>query len=618
MAQLDRFIEVMQRAGASRLRLGSNAKAMLETGGGRRPVTAQPTTLSQVMHLLREIAPPSLAEVMSQADSCEFDYTAPTGPVRVLVRQQNGSLEVQLVPAIETVAAATGPTGRERPPARDSLGNAPFGAVAPAAPAPTSPAFTPAPAFAPAAANAFVPAPATALGQAPAALTSTTAMTFAPEPPTAFAPAQAPVFAPATAYAPTPTAFSPSAVAAYAPGAAASTATLSPPPMAMPASLRPTPLDLGAPSVTHPAPPVVTVPRLEQFFRRMIQDKCSDLHLSSNCPPLFRKDGDMVTLGGTTPLAPATVRELVWEITPAAHRAQFEARHDTDFSYEIEGVARFRCNLFLDRRGIGAVFRAIPARIPSAEALGLSKAMLALCDLSKGLVLVTGPTGSGKSTTLAAMIDTINAGRAAHIITVEDPIEFVHENRRCLVNQREVGGHTEDFRSALRAALREDPDIVLVGEMRDLATMEIAIETAETGHLVFGTLHTNTAASTVDRIIDQFPGDRQNQVRSMLAEALKGVISQTLCKKKGGGLMAAHELLLVNPAVSNLIREGKTFQIPTIMQTGKGSGMTTLNDSLLELVKAGIVEPHHAYSKAVARSEFRALLERNHLRLDAV
>ena len=572
MAQLDRFIEVMRRSGASRLHLGSNAKATLETGGGRRPVTAQPTTLSQVMHLLREIAPPSLAEVMSQADSCEFDYTAPTGPVHVLVRQENGGLEVSLAPA--TKAAATEPTGPERRATRDGLGNAPFGTGAPTSPAPTSPAFTPAPAFAPAAANAFAPAPATA--------------------------------------------FAPPAVAAFAPGSVASTATLSPPPTPMPPALRASAPEHSAFSVTHQAPAAATVPRLEQFFRRMIQDKCSDLHLSSNCPPLFRKDGDMVTLGGTTPLAPAAVRELVWEITPAVNRNQFEARHDTDFSYEIEGVARFRCNLFLDRRGIGAVFRAIPARIPSAEALGLSKAMLALCELSKGLVLVTGPTGSGKSTTLAAMIDTINAGRAAHIITVEDPIEFVHENRRCLVNQREVGGHTEDFKSALRAALREDPDIVLVGEMRDLATVETAIETAETGHLVFGTLHTNTAASTVDRIIDQFPGDRQNQVRSMLAEALKGVISQTLCKKKGGGMVAAHELLLVNPAVSNLIREGKTFQIPTIMQTGKGSGMATLNDSLLELVKAGLVEPHHAYSKAVARSEFRALLERHHLRLDGV
>jgi twitching motility protein PilT len=311
------------------------------------------------------------------------------------------------------------------------------------------------------------------------------------------------------------------------------------------------------------------------------------------------------------------VRDLVFSITPRIKREEFDARHDTDFAHEVPSVARFRCNLFMDRTGIGGVFRLIPSKIPTAEDLGLSRQILQLCDLSKGLVLVTGPTGSGKSTTLAALIDTINRNRTAHIITIEDPIEFVHANQKCLINQREVGTHTEGFKEALRAALREDPDCILVGEMRDLETIAIAIETAETGHLVFGTLHTNTAASTVDRMIDQFPADRQSQVRTMLSESLKGILSQTLCKKKGGGRVAALEVLFVTPAVSNLIREAKAFQIPSIMQTGKGLGMATLNDALLDLVQKGVVSPKEAYFKSVAKNELRILLERNSFKIDA-
>jgi twitching motility protein PilT len=242
--------------------------------------------------------------------------------------------------------------------------------------------------------------------------------------------------------------------------------------------------------------------------------------------------------------------------------------------------------------------------------MGLPPAVIDLCFLNKGLVLVTGPTGSGKSTTLAALVDHVNRNRDDHIITIEDPVEFVHENRRCLVTQREVGSHTQTFKSALRAALREDPDVVLVGELRDLETIAIAIETAETGHLVFGTLHTNTAPSTVDRIIDQFPSDRQSQIRTMLSESLKAVVTQILCKKVGGGRVAALEVLICTSSVANLIREGKTFQIPSVMQTGRGIGMTTLNDSLLDLVKKGLVAPAEALSKAVARNELRQLLER--------
>jgi twitching motility protein PilT len=271
---------------------------------------------------------------------------------------------------------------------------------------------------------------------------------------------------------------------------------------------------------------------------------------------------------------------------------------------------RFRANLFADRKGIGAVFRLIPNEIRTVEDLGLPPAVVELCGLNKGLVLVTGPTGSGKSTTLAALIDYINRTRDDHVITIEDPIEFVHPSKRCIVNQREVGTHTGSFQRALRAALREDPDVLLVGELRDLETMAIAIETAETGHLVFGTLHTNTAPSTVDRVIDQFPHERQEQIRMMLSESLKGVVSQILCKRAGGGRAAALEVLLCTSSVANLIREGKTFQIPSVMQTARGQGMVTLNDSLIDLVKRGVVEPAEAYRKAVSKAELKGLLER--------
>ena len=266
--------------------------------------------------------------------------------------------------------------------------------------------------------------------------------------------------------------------------------------------------------------------------------------------------------------------------------------------------------MFWQRGNIGAVFRVIPSKILSAETLGLSQHVLGLCQLTKGLVLVTGPTGSGKSTTLCAMVDYINRNRADHIITIEDPIEFVHRNDKCLVNQREVHSHTRSFKDALRAALREDPDVILVGELRDLETIAIAIETAETGHLVFGTLHTTTAASTVDRVIDQFPTDRQAQIRVMLSESLRGVIAQTLCKKVGGGRVAALEVLLVNSAISNLIREGKTFQINSMMQVGRAQGMVTLNDTLGDLVKRGQITPEEALLRAVDKPGMDVLLKR--------
>ena len=338
---------------------------------------------------------------------------------------------------------------------------------------------------------------------------------------------------------------------------------------------------------------------IDALFNRMVEVGASDLHMTSGTRPQFRLHGDIVPINECAEIQPDQMRQILREISPDKNWRQFEEENDTDFAYELPGLARFRVNLFMDNRGPGAVFRVIPEEILSCDQLGLPEAVRELCYLSKGLVLVTGPTGSGKSTTLAAMIDLINATRSDHILTIEDPIEFVHKDKKCLINQRQVGGHTASFKRALKAALREDPDIVLVGEMRDLETIEIAIETAETGHLVFGTLHTTTAASTVDRIIDQFPADRQAQIRTMLSASLKGVIAQTLCKKKGGGRVAALEVLIANSAVSSLIREGKTHQITSTMQMGGKQGMRLLNDSLAELVHTGQVEPDEAYIKAV-------------------
>ncbi|HXG90660.1 MAG TPA: type IV pilus twitching motility protein PilT [Vicinamibacterales bacterium] len=350
---------------------------------------------------------------------------------------------------------------------------------------------------------------------------------------------------------------------------------------------------------------------IDTLFRGMCELGASDLHLCVGMPPLVRKDGRIQPLGGTAPeMTDDLLARLLDPIMPEANRKEFAERHDTDFAYEIPELARFRANVFADRKGRGAVFRVIPTKLLTAEQLGLSPHILALCQLNKGLVLVTGPTGSGKSTTLSAMIDYVNKTRHEHIITIEDPIEFVHHNQNCLINQREVRTHTESFKAALRVALREDPDIILVGELRDLETVAIAIETAETGHLVFGTLHTTTAASTVDRIIDQFPSDRQAQIRIMLSESLRGVIAQTLCRKIGGGRVAALEVLIATGAVSNLIREGKTFQIPSAMHIGKGLGMVTLNDALFELVQKKLVAPDEAYSKSVDKPGFDGLLKR--------
>jgi twitching motility protein PilT len=351
-------------------------------------------------------------------------------------------------------------------------------------------------------------------------------------------------------------------------------------------------------------------PEINRMLRSMAELDASDLHLCTGVVPMIRLDGEMRPLEERGAFTEEELAPLLLPILPSRNRAEFEERHDTDFAYAVPDVARFRVNYYRDMKGIAAVFRQIPFEILPPDKLGIPPQVLELCYLTKGLVLVTGPTGSGKSTTLASLLDLVNQKRADHIITIEDPIEFVHKNKRCLVNQREVGTHTTGFKTALRAALREDPDVVLVGELRDLETIAIAIETAETGHLVFGTLHTTSAPSTVDRIIDQFPADRQAQIRTMLSESLRGVIAQVLCKKKGGGRIAAYEVLIANSAVANLIREGKTYQLMSVMQTGKTLGMQTMNEHLLSLVKSDVVSAEEAFMRSNDKTGFRDLLKR--------
>lgn len=326
--------------------------------------------------------------------------------------------------------------------------------------------------------------------------------------------------------------------------------------------------------------------KIDELFKIMVEQGASDLHLSAGAPPILRLHGEMHPLE-TPPYTNEQVQALIFEILVEKHRKEFAANWELDCSYTIAGLGRFRVNVFMQRRGMGAVFRVIPEKIKTMEDLSLPKSLYDMINASKGLVLVTGPTGSGKSTTLAAMINHINSTEKTHILTIEDPVEFVHPNIKSLINQREVSSHTKSFANALKASLREDPDIILVGEMRDLETIQLALTAAETGHLVFGTLHTNTAHKTVDRIIDVFPSGQQAQIRMMLSESLRGVVCQSLLTKEGGGRVAALEILMVNKAVANLIREGKTFQIPSAMQTGRGMGMQTYEQCIDELLKSG-------------------------------
>ena len=352
-------------------------------------------------------------------------------------------------------------------------------------------------------------------------------------------------------------------------------------------------------------------PLAERLLSALLEKQGSDLHCTTHEPPLLRVHGDMMELEGFGPLDPASLLEMMEVLATPTAWQRFEEHHDADFAYTYEaGGCRLRVNYFQDLVGPAMVCRVIPNQIPDPDKLGLPDSVRRMAMLSKGLVLVTGPTGSGKSTTLAAIVDLANQKRRDHILTIEDPIEFVHPRKGCLVNQREVGTHTDSFKSGLRAALREDPDVVLVGEMRDLETIAIALETAVTGHLVFGTLHTSSAIGTIDRIVDQFPSDRQQQIRVMLAEALKCVVSQVLLKRVGGGRIAALETLFITPAIANLMREGKNFQIPSAMQTGRSLGQRLMNDALVELIKDRKVEPMEAYLKCSDREAFIAACKR--------
>jgi twitching motility protein PilT len=499
MPQLDKFLSALVSHGASALHLAADDVAKLDIGSVARPVTKQALTATQLLALLREVAPPEAMRQLESGQQAAFTYA--TG---------GGSF----------VARAAHDGGRLR--------------------------------------AAFALAPGVNGARTPAAGVATTKGAH--------------------------------------PNGNGSGAT-------RPSGARP--------AVATVVAVIDEVARgeMETLLRKLVERSASDLHLRVGEPPILRTHGEMLRLEGAAPLTHDQLERMIFSIMPERNRKEFAEANDTDFAHEIEGCARFRSNALRDRKGVAAVFRVIPATVVTVEQLAISPEVQKLCYLTKGLVLVTGPTGSGKSTTLCSLIDLVNRMRTDHIITIEDPIEFVHPNKQCVITQRQVGVHTASFKNALRAALREDPDIILVGELRDLETVSIAIETAETGHLVFGTLHTTTAASTLDRLIDQFPADRQEQIRVMLSESLKGVISQTLCKKIGGGRVAAREVLLTTPAISNLIREGKTFQIPSIMQTSKKLGMVTLSDALMDLVNQGLVEPKEAYFKAIDKLNFANALK---------
>ena len=479
MAQLDQFIQLLHQREAHSIKLAGGQQVRLTAGDTSNPMTKNQVSETQVLSLIREIAPPDVASQISATAQVRFAYAAPSGAVQVELRPEGGT-PVALVTREEIAAAA---------------------------------------------AAEVMPVAKGGDNQARA--------------------------------------------------------------------------------------------EIDRLLTTLVGSGGSDLHLRVGEPPIIRLDGVLIRQDGP-PMEADQLQAMHESIMIPRDVTLFNETGDADYAYEVEGLARFRCNAGRDRGGPFGVFRVIPAEIPTCEELEISPEIQKLCYLTKGLVLVTGPTGSGKSTTLAALVDVVNQERTDHILTIEDPIEFVHTSKNCLVTHRQVGLHTDSFKAGLRAALREDPDIVLIGELRDLETTAIAIETAETGHLVFGTLHTTTAASTIDRIIDQFPADRQGQIRVMLSESLRGVIAQTLCKKIDGGRVAAREILLTNTAVSNLIRESKTFQIPSIIQTSRKAGMTTLNDSLFDLVKRKVVEPKEAYMKAVDKAGFEQQLQSQGINVGAL
>jgi twitching motility protein PilT len=556
--RLDPFVDVLLREQGDQLYLLPDEPVTVIKDGKPRKVSRQPLTDQHIYALLVEVAPPEAADKIDQASETEFEYAATRGLVKVRVVPETGRLTAVVSPLARPGAVEAAPVVRR--------GTAALDVTAPRTAVETE-------------ATGGKGGKAGKGGQS--------------------APAPAPARAPAATGAPAAAAAAGKTSSRPRPSEIAAAPFFDTPAAAAPAKL---PGEFASSEFEH------AEQRLRALLKALVLSDSSDLHLRVGETPIFRTHGEIVRQGGDA-LSYQELELMVLSIMPERNRGEWKETGDTDFAYEIQNLARFRVNAGRDRKGPLAVFRVIPAKVVSVDQLGLSREVQQLCYLTKGLVLVTGPTGSGKSTTLCALIDLINRERTDHIITIEDPIEFVHENKKCVITQRQVHVHTGSFKSALRAALREDPDIVLVGEMRDLETIAIAIETAETGHLVFGTLHTTTAASTVDRIIDQFPADRQSQIRIMLSESLKGVIAQTLCKKTGGGRIAAREILLATPAVSNLIREGKTFQIPSIIQTSRKLGMITLNDALLELVEKKQVEPDEAYMKSVEKAGLVASLK---------
>ena len=565
MAQLDRLLSVMISNRADALTLDEADLAKLELQGGARAVTKSPLTAAQVVGLLKEIAPPDAARQLDATKPASFSYTSADGAFTVRAAVEGGKWRVRI---LHDAAGDTGGTGN------GASKGAQFDPLSgfQQTPSAMTPAEVPRVQATPAApANAFREAASLrAATQAAARTRPTPAATTAP--------------APSAPSRPQP-----------------SNATRAP--SSAPSAIKPA-LD-AIPSFPGSDEARASI---EQLLRTTVERGASDLHLRCGEPPIIRLHGEMHRLDGS-PLENDQLEAMLRSIMPERNRVEYAESNDTDYAHEIPGCARFRANALKDRMGAAAVFRQIPSQVVNVDQMQITPEVQQLCYLTKGLVLVTGPTGSGKSTTLCSLMDMVNRVRNDHVITIEDPIEFVHPNKNCIITQRQVGVHTKSFKSALRAALREDPDIVLVGELRDLETVSIAIETAETGHLVFGTLHTTTAPGTIDRIIDQFPADRQEQIRVMLADSLKGVISQTLCKKIGGGRVAAREILLSIPAVANLIREAKVFQIHSIMQTSRRLGMVTLNDALIEHVDGGRVEPKEAYMKAIDKVSFMSMLK---------
>jgi twitching motility protein PilT len=554
MPQLDRLLSAVISNKADALTLDEGDPAKLEVQGASRAVTKSPLTAQQVIGLLKEIAPPDAGRQLDTTKSATFTYTSADGAFAVKAAQEAGKWRARITPASGVASARSD--------------------------------------------NGFDPL---------AGLQSTVSL---------LTPAES---SPRVAARPTPAATRPAMPTPLPNAAMPNVPRPSAPQMAtVPSAARLTP----AANVIMPASTGASLDHvndfegseearatIEQLLRTTVEKGASDLHLRCGEPPIIRLHGEMHRLEGWNALENVHLDSMLRSIMPERNRIEFGDTNDTDYAHEIAGCARFRANALRDRMGVAAVFRQIPSQVVTVEQMQITQEVQQLCYLTKGLVLVTGPTGSGKSTTLCALIDMVNRVRNDHVITIEDPIEFVHPNKNCIITQRQVGVHTKSFKSALRAALREDPDIVLVGELRDLETVSIAIETAETGHLVFGTLHTTTAPGTIDRIIDQFPADRQEQIRIMLSDSLKGVISQTLCKKIGGGRVAAREILLSIPAVANLIREAKTFQVHSIMQTSRRIGMVTLNDALIEHVDGGRVEPKEAYMKAVDKLNFMSMLK---------